>query len=729
MVYLVNVTQIPLAIAIKGLEVKPSMDRITMKELPHRYASLAVCLVSLLIQMLPHPMLGQAVSKIVYKDANGCLRYVADVENNYIPDFSYAGYKNGESPLPSIATVRSISPIDGDNTAHIQAALDELAALPQDEDGIRGALLLEAGNYEIHGTIVIRGSGIVLRGAGGGSEVGANTILLGMGNTPIRRDIIQVGNAPNVSWSRAIPGSRSTLNSTFVPNGSRSLKVTAPELYNTGNNIIIRQRSTSSWLSSINFGDTDIDNPWAPGEIDLYFNRYVTEVDFEENKISLDAPIYDHLDPSLAETEIYVWDKTGIQNNIGVEDLRIDIQTAGPTDEEHARNGIRLIGVEDCWVKGVTALHFSYAAVETTVATRVTVIDCQGLQPHSPITGGRRYNFVTSRSSNNILFENCRATEGRHSFVSNGTSSVSGVVFYNCTSERDYSASEGHRRWSQGLLFDNITFSQAQTNTLLGLYNRGSFGTGHGWSSVSSVAWKVKVPLSRNIKLQKPPGRQNYAIACEALVTNSHTFAHPIGYEELTNQNPAISSLYQAQLQTRLAKGAAPDGPAKLTATITNSGVLLEWLDVASRENSYHIEVSIDGESFEELATLPADAISFLDVDALSSAAISRIYRVYAMGSSCPSPYSNPIEIQLPTSSINPSLPDVKIYPNPASDEIIVNTQLKQYHLEVFRSSGILHYQGQEIKRMDIKRWPLGLYLIRVFDQDGRSSTWKILKQ
>lgn len=593
---------------------------------------------------------GQEASKIVYKDEQSCLRYVADQEHNYIPDFSFAGYKNGETALPTVATERTIAPIAGDNTQYIQAALDELASLPVNEEGFRGALLLEAGSYEIHGTIVIRASGIVLRGVGNGSDISSNTVLLGVGNTPDQRDIIQLGNASNASWSNAVAGTQSTVTSSFVPAGSRSLAVAAPELYNIGNNVIVKHRSTTAWLASINNGGTATDSPWSPGTIDIIYNRYITGIDLEEGKISLDAPVYDHLDQNLSQSEIYVLDKSGIRTHIGLEDLRIDIQTAGAFDEAHARNAVRLIGVEDCWVSGVTALHFSYAAVETTLATRVTVLDCEGLQPHSLIDGGRRYNFVVSRSSNNILFERCHASEGRHSFVSNGTSSVSGIVFYDCTSEIDYSASEGHRRWSQGLLFDNITFSQSQTNTLLGLYNRGSFGTGHGWSSVASVAWKVKVPLSRNIKLQKPPGRQNYAIACEALVTNLHTFPHPIGYVELSNQTPLISSLYKEQFETRQDKGIAPDGPCKLEAVSTVEGVLLNWLDIASREISYHIEVSNDeGNTFEELVVLPADATSFLDTTPNNFPEENLIYRVYARGETCPSPFSNPAEIQLPT--------------------------------------------------------------------------------
>nr|MBX2872531.1 hypothetical protein [Saprospiraceae bacterium] len=205
----------------------------------------------LLLSILSHPIRGQESSAIVYEDENTCLRYVADVENNYIPDFSYAGYKNGEEVIPEVATIRTLSPIEGDNTAHIQAVLDEMAELPPDAQGIRGALLLEAGSYEVHGTIVIRGSGIVLRGVGAGSDADSNTVILGVGNIPNQRDIIQVGNNPSVSWSRSIAGTHSTLTSTFIPSGSRSLQVTAPELYSVGSNIIIRQRSTSRWLSSI----------------------------------------------------------------------------------------------------------------------------------------------------------------------------------------------------------------------------------------------------------------------------------------------------------------------------------------------------------------------------------------------------------------------------------------------------------------------------------------------
>jgi len=109
-------------------------------------------------------------SSVAYFDENDSLVYNKDAEGNRIPDFSYAGYRNGNYPIPEIPVVKTIHPIDGDNTVHIENALFELAMMPKDENGFRGALLLEAGKYEIQGTINLQFDGIVLRGVGDGDD-------------------------------------------------------------------------------------------------------------------------------------------------------------------------------------------------------------------------------------------------------------------------------------------------------------------------------------------------------------------------------------------------------------------------------------------------------------------------------------------------------------------------------------------------------------------------------
>ena len=109
---------------------------------------------------------GQYQSSILHYDNNNRLVYHSDKDGNRIPDFGYSGYKNGGVNLPDIPVVLVIEPVEGDNSAHIQAAIDQVSAMPLNKNGHRGALYLQAGTYPVSQTIYINRSGVVLRGAG-----------------------------------------------------------------------------------------------------------------------------------------------------------------------------------------------------------------------------------------------------------------------------------------------------------------------------------------------------------------------------------------------------------------------------------------------------------------------------------------------------------------------------------------------------------------------------------
>src|SRR5690625_8052132 len=83
----------------------------------------------------------------------------------------------GGVDLPRIPVRKTIGPVDGDNTPHIQRAIDEISSRKPDENGFRGAVLLEPGLYSIRNNLFIRASGVVLRGSGDGEDPSRNTIL------------------------------------------------------------------------------------------------------------------------------------------------------------------------------------------------------------------------------------------------------------------------------------------------------------------------------------------------------------------------------------------------------------------------------------------------------------------------------------------------------------------------------------------------------------------------
>src|SRR5260370_5759809 len=96
----------------------------------------------------------QAISEWAFPGPDHRLHYRTDARGNSIMDFSSAGYRAGGVKLPSVVAAQRLTPAVGDNTARIQAALDNAT----------GAVVLAAGEYEIAGTWSTTPSGVRLRG-------------------------------------------------------------------------------------------------------------------------------------------------------------------------------------------------------------------------------------------------------------------------------------------------------------------------------------------------------------------------------------------------------------------------------------------------------------------------------------------------------------------------------------------------------------------------------------
>src|SRR6478672_2336188 len=105
---------------------------------------------------------GHWESKFLHIKSNGSIIYHPDKEGNIIPDFSAVGYHHGYKKIPIVVVVKTLSPIDGDDGEMIQKAINEVANMPVNNDGFRGAILLKKGIYEIAGSLIINKSGIVL---------------------------------------------------------------------------------------------------------------------------------------------------------------------------------------------------------------------------------------------------------------------------------------------------------------------------------------------------------------------------------------------------------------------------------------------------------------------------------------------------------------------------------------------------------------------------------------
>lgn len=520
----------------------------------------AKSLISLTALIFSYASYGQTTwqSTIVNFGTNGQLQYVADSNQNKVVDFSWAGYKNSNEPIPAITNIiATLTPVTGDNTAAINNAIQAAASVQPGTNGFRGVILLKAGNYEIRGTILLNVSGIVLRGEGSGT---LGTVLTATGNTPNQRTVFIAGGGTSAQWKKS--GSIQTnITTPFVPVGSRQFIVANASLFAVGDPIVVYHPSSAAWITSVDNGGVAGAAPWSPGTIDIQYNRTIVAI--AGNNITIDAPVMNHLDLSLTQSYIYKIDKSTTKNKIGIENLRIDIQNwTTYRDEAHAWEGLVMADIEDSWARNVVVLHFGQSGFQTFTANRITIDSCKALEPCAQLLGSQRDNFQINEWSSNILITKCFSDSARHSFEVSGKSSASGIVFHRCVAAEATNSSEGHFHWSTGLLFDCFRDSGGDSNpgTMLGIYNRGNYGTNHGWASAHSVAWNCDLRRTTGaggeLGCQNPPTAKNYTIGGFGQVNTNLPFPqYGVGYVEGFNNysaNLTPESLFEQQLCNRL---------------------------------------------------------------------------------------------------------------------------------------------------------------------------------
>lgn len=156
---------------------------------------------------------------------------------------------------------RRIAPVAGDNSAHLRAAVEHMGTLPRDRNGHRGALLLEAGLYDLAETVVQPYSGVVLRGVG--DDPASSTILRPVGEPGSSRNGLVIGGEG--SWSSVVPGSRTDIVSELVKVGETRFAVADTRGLSVGDAVLITHLCTQEWLDAVDGGGTGTDDPWEVG--------------------------------------------------------------------------------------------------------------------------------------------------------------------------------------------------------------------------------------------------------------------------------------------------------------------------------------------------------------------------------------------------------------------------------------------------------------------------------
>lgn len=463
----------------------------------------------------------------------GKLIYNADERGNRVPDYSYAGYRAGEVPIPTVPAKVVLGASDADNTAAIQAAIDQVGQMPANADGFRGAVLIPPGEYPVKGSLVLNVNGVVLRGSGAGE---GGTVLRATGHD--RRTLIKIrGAAPFVE------GNARSVADPYVPLNANRFTLNDATGLSVGDVISISHPSTKEWITFLGMDDFGGDRhgpSWRPGSRDIHWLRTITKI--EGNAVLLDVPLMLALDSTQGTSTVDKVDASKLLRNAGVENLRIvsDWDPANAKDEDHAWFGVGVEHARDVWVRRVTCENLAGSAVAVwESSSRVTVEECKSLHPVGEIGGWRRNSFYTSGQQ--VLMQRLYSEGGLHDFAV-GLAAAGPNAFVECEAVGSFGESGAIDSAACGTLFDRVRVTDAP----ISLRNRDYLGYGAGWASFNGMLWNTIAPV--NI-IQRPPGAQNWARGAHGEFSGDGSWAD-------SDDSVEPDSLYYAQLAERVGEKA-----------------------------------------------------------------------------------------------------------------------------------------------------------------------------
>src|SRR5579859_4153433 len=473
-----------------------------------------------------------ARSTWVHVDPSGKLVYQATPTGDTILDFSYAGYMGGGVALPAAPSQATVHASGTDDTAAIQAAIDQVSKLPL-TNGLRGAVVLDAGTYQLQGSLTLAASGVVLRGAGSGT--GGTTLSLS--GTP--RTVFTLGGSGKAQKATKA----ATITDAYVPSGASTFHVDDPSVLSVGATVFVGRPVTATWVAFMGMNNlvrNGQPQTWlAPGTV-IDTDRTITAMNGDA--VTVDVPLSDSLDakyvtPPGATVTAYTFSTRLSQ--IGLESLHVVAPAAVSALNQASFELLAMDAIADSWVKDVAAEGFLNGLSVGGSAKRITLTRTTFLHT-AAVDGSAGYPADFGIGGQEILLDRC-ASDGDHVFsaVTQATEPGPNVIL-NMAAKGTSTNLSPHQRWATGLLVDGLDSPTGGAE----LMNRGTAGSGQGWAIGFGVVWNATLA---SMLIEQPPGSENWAIGSTGTVQTGST-----GAIDSPGVHVTPASLYLAQLCQRL---------------------------------------------------------------------------------------------------------------------------------------------------------------------------------
>jgi hypothetical protein len=509
-------------------------------------------------------------------DANWTPDLLAQAEagNMYLPDFSYAGYRNGEASLPTGEGWTVVNVLDHgatpddetDDTAAIKAAI---AAAEK----VSGSVILAfpAGRFIISDVLMIDKENFILRGAGsqsGGTVLAPSKPMKEMSKPEliqnIEQDIISSNNKTDhgdpyspFSWAGGVvwvgtakyfaaTGTAAQTTGTAFRGSHTVLTQNASDVV-VGDVVQLRynDNSPANPLYDHVHGCTASELPDGYGEAldeQPEVRQNITVESVSGNQITFKEPLnHDIKEGWHGELKTMKWFR-----EIGVDGIAIDFPAVNYAGHhiEDGYNGIFMSGCLNCWVRDVRVTN-SDSGIIIDSSKNVTVQDV--------VIDGREGHYALMASdSDQVLFRDFQSdTRTCHSLSFN---TYARTTVYTHGRVKDVSFDQHNGMNHQNLLDDLDVFGEVRD-----LWEHGGSDSRRPTHGAFNTAWNLRFSPAEQVPVQGTSiddGPNAYFIGLSSDALLMFTYGPDAYAEGLGRRDIAIPSLYNYQLMRRTSASA-----------------------------------------------------------------------------------------------------------------------------------------------------------------------------
>ena len=561
-----------------------------------------------------------------------------------IQDFSQAGYRRGETEIPSpSATVFNVANFGADSsgvansTVAIQQAIDAAAAAGG------GIVYLPAGVFKVSPqganayALRITSNGIVLRGAGKN-----RTFLFNDSFTMRSKQIIRVDGSGS-NWSAVPAGSPQPLITSDLLSPTTSIPVASVTGFAVGDWIMLRATVTDAFIAEHNM--TDLWGGLGGNLGGVMFHRQIMAIDAATQTLTIDIPIRYYLktrDNARIHLAVPHVEEVGLEDfSIGNREHASSGSSTGWGEENyttagngaydaHASFAIALRRARNCWISNVATYRPSVNTLNTHLLSNgillencrsVTIRGCDFQRPLYGGGGGNGYMYRL-QNSNDCLVRDSAARYNRHGFVFSHMA-CSGNVIHGGIAQvtrvqvagSGTTSGEGcdhHMHLSQSNLIDGVQLDR----DFFTAHYRGTAGSPpqHGQGAAHSVYWNLvglAYQSNKTFIVRSEQARYGYMIGTRGPASGMTTAANtsrtaPVDHAEGAGLGATLEplSLYHDQVRRRRGQPPAPPIPTAVSASGGVAQVALTW-NPTSTATRYHVRrATVRGGPYARVASV-----------------------------------------------------------------------------------------------------------------------------